>query len=222
MVTSSKRLIIALCVATCTLIIGASLFLTPVVGSKFFPTPSPRITPSPSPKPTLTPTPTPTQTPSAQHTVKMTIPAAAFENLANGEGMTIMNSIITYTAARSVFAPVNLPEGAKVTKLSFVVSDSVPGNGESSVSMNLALSFTRWNMTNKEMLFGSVASVWSTDTPSGSFNIDSAPPYSYVIQRGQDIIHNDNYSYYLWLQLPAITVSGQSVCFYAAQIEYQI
>ena len=112
----------------------------------------------------------------------------------------------------NLFAPVQLPQGAKITKLAFYVKDLVPGNLANQVVLTLIKIMPPGNPT----VWAGFAQVHSADTPNVYYNSVSVTNLEY------GIVNNNNGAYVLELSVPPVTVSGQSLTFYMAQIEYQV
>ena len=116
------------------------------------------------------------------------------------------------------YAPVQLPSGARITKLSFFVTDKVPSSGVSErAQMDLYKYHQLPAVGSDEIVF-----VRSADTAEGSdCTFNSASPSEYIVESGKDIVNNNDGVYVLVLAFPEVTVEGEYIEFHSAFIEYE-
>jgi hypothetical protein len=146
-------------------------------------------------------------------TYMLSIPPAAF----NVHAMDLSGGItLTNSPGAFYFAPVYLPQKAKITKLAFVVTDNVPGN-DLAHSMLLNLGYNEWKPTNPGCrITGQVASVTSTDALQPNYCT-----YDATTTIHNKIVNNTYRAYFLELHFCQVNV-GQFLGFYKAQIEFQL
>jgi hypothetical protein len=117
------------------------------------------------------------------------------------------------------YAPVQLPQGAIITKIGFYANDKDPW-----WYATLSLCYT----PSSSIMGGGTTDTWnvgkvmSTDTSSNTFpacNYNSALVSS---STPGSVVDNKAGAYYLVLNMPMEQVGSGSICFYTAHIEYQI
>ncbi|MFQ5400302.1 MAG: hypothetical protein ACE5E7_11975 [Anaerolineae bacterium] len=137
-------------------------------------------------------------------TSSLSLPAAAFNP--NSGGYTFTNNGHTLTpgnvSSTLYLTPVQLPQGATVTRVTFYWTDS-------SINSNGSASLYRIDMAGSESLMALTATTGSSGTPSSSST-------TAILNSSID---NSLYGYYVWLSLP---VNNGTVVAHGVIVEYTI
>jgi len=135
-------------------------------------------------------------------TVTISVPAAAF--IDSNEPWIEVN-LGEYVFS---YAPLQLPEGAKITEIGFYVDDSVPGD----VAFDKATMIIR-KVSSADRTFISFGTVDSAD----GFNYNSVS----ITPSGPAIVDNTDGAYVLFLSMYAMAGPSGSFEFYSAHVTYE-
>lgn len=150
-----------------------------------------------------------------QTTYTISISTRAFGNEGSGDVIISGSVIDTYHAA------VQLPQGAKITKLAFCARDVSPPPGHG-VELRLhALDYGNLSGSSTIYRYTLCNLVSTTTFYDKVYTYNSAPMDTSAISNGYDVVDNTNHCYYLYLIIYP-TTAGDSNVFFSAFIQYQI